>query len=354
MNLLQRVLHRPFFIRLLHWEYWSFNAVYAWVLPIWALLALRARSFFFFSASNPTIESGGFLMESKKKIYDLLPPQFYPRTLLFTPGTPVEVVLEKITAEGFTYPLVAKPDIGGRGRGVQKIEDAAGLVQYASVCTLDYLVQEYAPQPLEVGIFYYRYPNMEMGRISGVVRKEMLKIIGDGISTMEVLLQKEKRFILQLPVLRKVYGASLQQVLSAGAEKELMPYGNHARGAKFLDDTHQVDAYFEKNFDAICRQVDGFYFGRLDVRYNSWEELREGKNFSIIELNGAGSEPTHMYDPRHSIFFAWKEIVRHWVILARISRANHKNGVPYLTFKEGLQLLKDNKAFEAQMDELYG
>jgi hypothetical protein len=71
--------------------------------------------------------------------------------------------------------------------------------------------------------------------------------------------------------------------------------------------------------------------------------LREGKNFSVIELNGAGSEPTHMYDPRHSLFFAWKEIVRHWIILWRISRQNRKRtGLSYLTWKQGRQLLKAN------------
>jgi hypothetical protein len=95
----------------------------------------------------------------------------------------------------------------------------------------------------------------------------------------------------------------------------------------------------------VFQQIDGFYYGRLDIKFNSWEELREGRNFSIIELNGAGSEPTHMYDPRHSIFFAWKEIIRHWKILARISRANHQNGIPYMSTKEGLQLLRANKAY---------
>jgi hypothetical protein len=41
------------------------------------------------------------------------------------------------------------------------------------------------------------------------------------------------------------------------------------------------------------------------------------QEFSLIEVNGAGSEPTHMYDPRHSLLNAWKEIVKHWIILWR-------------------------------------
>jgi hypothetical protein len=150
-----------------------------------------------------------------------------------------------------------------------------------------------------------------------------------------------------------LYGDKLNEVLPAGVEKELVPYGNHARGAKFLDDSHLADETFVRNMDAVCRQVNGFYYGRLDVRYNTWEELRQGKNFSIIEVNGAGSEPTHIYDPSHSIFFAWKEIIRHWIILWRISRMNHKKGIPYLTYRQGTQMFKENKAYEKKLAQLY-
>ena len=85
------------------------------------------------------------------------------------------------------------------------------------------------------------------------------------------------------------------------------------------------------------------HFGRLDIKYDDWEGFKDGKNFSVIEVNGAGAEPTHMYDPRHSIFFAWKEIVRHWFILNRISIMNHKRGTKYLTVKEGLDMFKKDK-----------
>ena len=87
----------------------------------------------------------------------------------------------------------------------------------------------------------------------------------------------------------------------------------------------------------MCLQVPEFYFGRMDVMYNSWEELKQGKNFSIVELNGAGSEPTHIYDPKHSLFFAWKELARHIRYMFQISVENHKRGFPYLSHKEGMK-----------------
>ena len=283
----------------------------------------------------------------------MMPAAYYPRTAYFITGTATTTVIQQLQELGFTYPLIAKPDVGGQGRGVKKLHNEAELVDYANRSPLDYLVQEFVPQPNEIGVFYFRYPGEAQGHVSGIVRKQMLSVQGDGHSTMHALLMKDKRFILQIDVLQQLYGDGLQEVLPAGEIRELVPYGNHARGAKFLDDSHLADAAFTHTIDHICKQVAGFYYGRLDIRYNTWQELKEGKNFSVIELNGAGSEPTHMYDPGHSLFFAWKEIVRHWIILWRISRINHKKGIPYLSHKEGMQMMRDNRVFEQKLQQLY-
>ena len=132
-------------------------------------------------------------------------------------------------------------------------------------------------------------------------------------------------------------------VLRNGEELVLVPYGNHVRGAKFLDDSQLIDEQLTKTIDSICKKVDGFYFGRLDIRYNDWEELKQGKNFSIIELNGSGSEPTHIYDPKHSVFWAWKEIAKHWKILYLVSKLNHQlQNAPYMTTRMGMDMFKQN------------
>ena len=135
-------------------------------------------------------------------------------------------------------------------------------------------------------------------------------------------------------------------VLKNDEELILVPYGNHVRGAKFLDDSQLIDEALTNTIDSICKKVDGFYFGRLDIRYNTWEDLKQRKNFSIIELNGSGSEPTHIYDPKHSIFWAWKEIIKHWNILYRISRLNHQlQKKPYMTTRMGLDMFKQNSEY---------
>lgn len=285
-------------------------------------------------------------MESKWEIYNLLPKAYYPETLFFKGGSKPEEVIDRIYRNHLSYPMVGKPDIGMQGIGVKKLDNEMELVEYVLHAKVDFLVQEFVPFENEVGLFYYRYPNESKGHISGIVSKEFLTVTGDGISTITELLRRDKRYILQMPVLKKTYGDRIKTILARDEEFILVPYGNHVRGAKFVDASHLIDEKLTNSIDAVCRQIDGFYFGRMDIRYNTWEELREGKNFSIIELNGAGSEPTHIYDPKHTIFFAWKEIIRHLNILWKISKMNHdKNDRPYMNTRSGLDMLRENKEY---------
>jgi hypothetical protein len=350
--MIKRILYRPFFIKLFNWEYWPFYAVYGPVLFYWFYLCIKARSFFFFNTSNPTIGNGGFMMESKWDIYKLLPEAYYPGTLFFKAGAGQKLAINCVYRNHLRYPLVGKPDIGMKGMAVKKLDNESELIDYVQNSKVDFLIQEFVPFENEAGIFYYRYPDEKKGHISGIVSKEFLTVKGTGFSTIKELLQQDKRYILQLPALKKSYGRKLNRILSKGEELILVPYGNHVRGAKFIDASHLIDEKLTETIDTVCRQVDGFYFGRLDIRYNTWEELREGKNFSIIELNGAGSEPTHIYDPRHSVFFAWKEITRHWKILWKISKLNHdKKRQPYMSTKSGLNMLKENNKYIKMITE---
>lgn len=282
-------------------------------------------------------------MESKKDIYDIIPEKYIPKTLFFKDGTPADEILKTVEDSGISFPCIAKPDIGGKGRGVEKIYTAAAIATYAKKINMNFLVQQFIAYPQEVGIFYCRMPDEANGHITGIVAKEFLIVKGDGVSTLTRLIEKDPRYHLQLPALQKMYGAGLDAVLELGELKNLVPYGNHARGAKFIDVSHWADAAFNKNFDELCKQIPGFYFGRLDIMYSNVEDLKAGNNFCIIELNGAGSEPTHIYDPRHSLFFAWKEIARHFRMLCDISMQNHKKGHRYLTVKEGMQMFRENK-----------
>ncbi len=343
----------PFFIKLFNWEYWSFGTIYAPIYFYWFYLCIRARSLFFFSASNPTIENGGFLMERKSDIFKIMPQQYYPKTFLIEAGFTQEQIVDLIKAQHFTFPVIVKPDIGGKGRGVRKINTPELVAVYIYACNFPMLVQELILYNNEVGIFYYRLPWEVNGKISGIVAKEFLTVTGDGVSTQEELLMQNPRHVLQLPAIKKMAEIDLQAILPNKEQKVIVPFGNHARGAKFIDASNQITPQLENAIDEISKQIPGFYFGRLDIMFNNWQQLSEGKNISIVELNGAGSEPTHMYDPSHSVFFAWKEIVRHLKLLYTISVWNKKNkGVPYLSFKAGINMFKQNSMVEKKLNTM--
>ncbi|TGD59667.1 ATP-grasp domain-containing protein [Flavobacterium humi] len=327
---------RLFLHKLAHWEYWPFTIVYIPIYFLWAYYALKAKTIFFFNASNPGMKNGGFIMDSKKEIYDLIPKKYYPATELVKEGTSFAAVKTVLEESTIVFPLIAKPDIGLRGSAVKKIHTIEELEQYHDKANFDYLLQELIPYENEIGIFYVRFPHEDKGRLTGIVSKEYLTVTGDGISSIRELLQKNKRHALQLKALEKEYKEALSKVLDKGELKNLVPYGNHCRGTKFTDASHLISPKLQETINEMCLQIPGFYFGRMDLMYESLASLEQGKNFALVELNGAASEPTHIYDPAHSIFFAWKELARHISYMFEISIANNKRGIPFLSHKEGM------------------
>jgi hypothetical protein len=340
------------YIKLTHWEFWNFNQVYLPLFPIWIYFSLKAKSFFFFSASNPSILNGGMLNESKKLIHPLLPENLSPQTLFYEQNTSFQDILSEIENAGLTLPLVAKPNIGARGRGVKIIYSIKDLRHFVAESNMDFHLQEFIDFPNEVGIFYCKMPSKEKGRITGIVRKEFLSVKGNGRSTIKELMQKNYRTIVYSEMVNTMLGEGIFNIPLKDETVILSKIGNHARGAMFIDDSHLIDESLLDALDPIFSSIEGFYFGRLDIRFKSWDDFKVGKSFYIIELNGAGAEPTHMYDPKHSLFFAWKEIIRHWNILNKISIANHSLGYPYLSFKDGVEMFKKDAEISRKLSKM--
>src|SRR6185295_3698276 len=138
---------------------------------------------------------------------------------------------------------------------------------------------------------------------------------------------------LQWETLRVVYANRLTDVVPVDDRIELVSIGNHCLGTKFLNANSLITEKLSESFDIISKQIDGFYFGRFDLRTSSVEDLENGK-VMIMELNGCGAEPAHIYQPGFSLVEAMKVLFRHWHDIYRISIENHKLGVPYISFKE--------------------
>lgn len=333
-------LNSPFFIRLRSWEYWPFALVYLPVFGYWLWLSLKARSLFFFSASNPSIETGGLLGESKIDILNRISDEFKPKTLFVRASTHLDTVLAQVAEQGLTYPLIAKPDVGERGWRVEKLARWEDLVNYAQSSPADFLLQAYVDEPIELGVFYYRMPGEEGGVVSSIVQKEFLTIRGNGRNCIEELIGQNERAILQLPALRSAYGHRFHEIPAVGETITLVHIGNHSKGTKFLDANHLITPELTRVFDRISADIDGFYFGRYDLRCRSVADLYAGKHISILELNGAGAEPAHIYQPGFSIWEAYRVLFHHWRVLYAISRENHRRCVAYMTLREAVRVWK--------------
>lgn len=329
---------RNFWTKLTAWEYWPWYIVYIPVFAYWLYLGLRARAIFFFSAANPAIKYGGLISASKTQILDLLPRQYLPEYALLKAPVHVDVAKEQMKSTGLNYPVILKPDLGERGWKVEKINNDIELENYLNEVKSDIILQEYLDLPFEAGVFYYQMPDSDKGTVSSIVVKELLHVIGDGTSTIRNLILKKPRARIQYKKLEILWGEKLDHVLKSGEKVVLQPIGNHVRGTTFLNGNHLIDDELINSFDTISKQIEGFFYGRFDVRCKDENALKRG-DVKIMELNGAASEPAHIYHPGFPIVKGYRALFRHWKVLYRISRANHKKGVPYLKFKEGLHAL---------------
>ena len=331
-----------FIIRLSAWEYWPFGIVQFPLFIYWLWLSLRAKSLLFFSASNPTIVLGGMLGESKDDVLKLIPDQYKPKTILVKAPKTTEEVKSLIKDHGFSFPVIFKPDQGERGFMVKKISTENQIEFYVDSYTKDFLIQEFLDLPIELGVFYTRMPDEPEGHVTSVVIKDMLFVIGDGKSTLKDLILDKPRAKLQWNKMRIAHADKLDWILPSGEKFIVNAIGNHALGTTFLNGEHLINKELSKTFDTLSKQIDGFYFGRYDLRCASIEDLYEGK-IKIMELNGCGAEPAHIYHPGFPLWKAMEILITHWKNIFRISIQNHKRGIAFTPLHEGRMIYKKFK-----------
>jgi hypothetical protein len=334
-----------FWIKLTKWEFWPFWLFYTPIYFYWIWLSIRARSFVFFSAANPLMELGGFGGYSKYNIIKQFPSELIPKTVFVNSATSdPDELLKQIKSQELSFPLIIKPDVGERGWKVEKINHSQEFIAYLTRNRQKLLIQEYISYPLEFGIMYHRLPGQTYGYITSVVQKEFLSVTGDGKSTLQELFSQFTRTKYHLPMLLKLYKDKLAEVLQLGEVLELVSIGNHARGTTFLNANHLITPGLVKVFDRISRTIDGFYFGRYDIRVPNLEDLYAGRNIKILELNGANSEPAHIYDPQMLILHAYKHLFRHWHILYDVSMQNHKKGHSFTPLLKAIAIIRNRRS----------
>jgi hypothetical protein len=312
------------FKKIAHWEYWPWYIFYIPLLPYAFYLALKSRSFGFFSAVNPGIEGSGNGLESKYKTLQLLPEKYKPVSIFIQKGEPITTFLHKISSQGIAYPLIIKPDIGYRGLLVKKINSELELSSYLTKYnSIDLIIQEFIQYKNECGIFYHKIPNDNKGKITSVTLKKYLTVTGNGQSTISELIKNDERAKNYRTLISELNKNKLDFIPKKKEEVILSFIGNHSKGTQFINGNHLINKDLTRLIDNISKDIKGWHYGRIDVKYNSIEELMEGKKFAILELNGIISEPTHIYDANKGSYFkALRAIKEHWKIVYTIGRSN--------------------------------
>jgi hypothetical protein len=65
--------------------------------------------------------------------------------------------------------------------------------------------------------------------------------------------------------------------------------------------------------------------------------VRAGGEFTIVEVNGAGAESTHIWDRRTRLLKAWRDLMRQYRWLFEIGAANRARGFAPLTLAQFLR-----------------
>jgi hypothetical protein len=249
-------------------------------------------------------------------------------SILVTPGelgTRLEQVRQAID-QGWSFPLILKPDAAQRGAGVKRVRDLVDVEKYLQGQSAAVIVQAYHPGPFEAGIFYYRLPGEETGHIFSITDKVFPVLVGDGCRALEALIWRHSRYRMQARTFLARHDAERGLVLAAGERFALALAGNHCQGTMFRDGSHLITPELERAVDAIARHFPGFYIGRFDVRYTDPEGFKAGRDLAIVELNGVTSESTNIYDPSWSLLAAYRTLFRQWSLLYRIGAANRQHG----------------------------
>lgn len=316
----------------------------------WFWLGMRYRCLTLPTLANPNIEAGGLWGESKSKCLQQIAPgnaRFIAPYIVIKNEDDSAAVTEKIlammTQAGLDFPAVAKPDIGWQGYGVQVIKSRDELAEYVELFPTHakIVVQRLVPYEGEAGIFYVRQPNEPRGRIASMTFRYFPHVTGDGTSSVRELLSKDPRSSFKAnfhtgdePYHLGVAESVLDSVPGAGEVVRLSFIGSIRVGGLYRNASAHITPALTARIDEIARSMPQFCYGRFDVRFRSVEELERGEEFQIIEVNGAGSEAIHVWDPQTPVREVYRELFGYQNVLFEIGAQNRDTGLSAISVRQ--------------------
>ncbi len=332
------------------YEFWPPRIFYIPIALTWIALSMRHFGWSLPTVANPSFPEGGFVGESKSKILDLVQPEgrhWFARHTTFrrdpserTVAADLPKAMDTLQSNGFTFPVVAKPDLGCRGVGVRLIKNEADLSYYLANFPAGQTIvfQEFVPHEPEAGIFYIRIPGEADGFIFSITLKYFPRVMGDGRSTLRELIEGDPRAGKIAHVYLPRHADRLDRVLANGEIFRLNFTGSHSRGTIFRNGDEYITPEMTAAFDRVAKTIPEFYFGRFDVRFPDFEKLQKGEDFMIVEINGAAGEATSIWDSKTSLWGAYRKLISQFSLLFEIGARNRARGYRPLSIWRLFQL----------------
>lgn len=330
-------------------EFWPRWVFYTPVVAYWILLGLRYRDVTLPTAANPRITTGGLCGEKKSDLLDMAGPYatqwIAPYATLTTGENDLAKATQAMHAKELAFPVVVKPDIGCNGTGVKLVHTQEELAQ---VCAsfprnVELVIQKLITWPHEAGLFYIRHPDEPTGRLTSLTYKDIPFLIGNGRNTVLELLKQDARTSKLLHIYTPRLQHRLHTIPEQGERIDLVFAGNHCKGAVFRNGIADITPELTQRIDQIMQDIPDFYFGRIDLKFRSTEDLARGENFEIIEINGVGAEAIHIWDARTTLREAYAAQFLHYGESYRIGAKNKAAGWKPTNLWYGLRLWREQK-----------
>ncbi|QDL56839.1 hypothetical protein EXZ61_16175 [Rhodoferax aquaticus] len=316
--------------RAVRWEFWP-SWLYYGPIVLWILwLGLKHRSPMAFTAANPALEAGG--MVGEKKHLALAPLQNNAPDLVakFTLIESADATERTAAAMAFAQiqgmPLVLKPNVGQRGRGVFVARTQAEVRDYMTRFKGDVIAQRHIGGE-EFGVFVARAPGELQPRILSIVHKTFPTVTGNGTLSLRELILADARARLISSLLFERWAHELDRVPAIGDVVKLVEIGAHCRGSLFLDAAEHATPALVATLTRLLDAVPGYAFGRMDLRVPSVAHFRRGEGLQVLELNGVSAESAHIYHPGTPLLTGYKAMFHQWSTAFAIGAAYEKQGV---------------------------
>ncbi len=317
-------------------EFWPAWLMYGPVVLQWLALSLYYRSLSLPLIANPNMPSAGmvgfsksdFLAQAQANSQSWILPWVRHTMSQESVVSQGDQLASKMIDAGLSFPIVGKPDMGCRGVGVRLIGTQAELYDYLShyLVGSTLMLQQLADWEPEAGVFYVRHPDEEKGRIVSMALKYSPYVVGDGVSTLRQLLLADSRARQIMHLYAARHQDRFEQVIAEDEPFRLVFAASHSCGAVFRDGRQYITDALTDRINEIMSGFPEFYYGRLDIKFKTLEQMMRGDELAIIEVNGASSESLHIWDNQARLREAWSVLFSQYNTLFKIGAMNKKRG----------------------------